>query len=140
VFKKTRIAIAFGLSVVASVGLIAQQKPAATARPATASKPDLSGTWTNATITPLERPQGVTDLVLSEEAAARMERAVIARRGKWRAHWLQAYQTIVGGVHAAMAVGSVPSVQFTVRPASSRRARSRGPRGDRARAGAGASA
>jgi len=81
VFKKTRIAIACGLSVVASVGLIAQQKPAATAKPA-AARPDLSGTWTNATITPLERPQGVTDLVLSEEAAARMERAVIARRDK----------------------------------------------------------
>jgi hypothetical protein len=82
VFKKTRIAIAVGLSVVASVGLIAQQKPPATAKPVAAAKPDLSGTWTNATITPLERPQGVTDLVLSEEAAARMERAVIARRDK----------------------------------------------------------
>jgi hypothetical protein len=29
----------------------------------------LQGTWTNATITPLERPQNVKDLVLSEEAA-----------------------------------------------------------------------
>ena len=64
-----RLAIAFGLAAVASATLVAQQKPAATTRP----RPDLSGTWTNATITPLERPQGVTDLVLSEEAANRME-------------------------------------------------------------------
>ncbi len=73
-----RIAVAFGLAVVASVTLVAQQKPAPSARPT----PDLSGTWTNATITPLERPQGVTDLVLSEAAAAQMEQAVIARRDK----------------------------------------------------------
>src|SRR6185503_5056477 len=67
-----RTLIAFGLAAVASVGLIAQQKP----------KPDLSGTWTNATITPLERPQGVKDLVLSEDAATRMERNIVARRDK----------------------------------------------------------
>jgi hypothetical protein len=37
-------------------------------------KPDLQGTWTNATITPLERPQNMKNLVLSEEEAARMEK------------------------------------------------------------------
>ena len=73
-----RIAIAFGLAIVASVTLVAQQRSAPTAKP----KPDLSGTWTNATITPLERPQGVKDLVLTEDAARRMEQAVIARRDK----------------------------------------------------------
>jgi hypothetical protein len=67
-----RLAIAFSLVAVASVALFAQQRP----------RPDLSGTWTNATITPLERPQGVKDLILSEEAATRMERAMIARRDR----------------------------------------------------------
>jgi hypothetical protein len=76
-----RVAIAFGLAFVATATLIAQQRPAATAKPAAASR-DLNGTWTNATITPLERPQGVKDLVLSEEAANRMEQAIVARRDK----------------------------------------------------------
>jgi hypothetical protein len=76
-----RVAIAFGFAFVATATLIAQQRPAATAKPAAASR-DLGGTWTNATITPLERPQGVKDLVLSEEAANRMEQAIVARRDK----------------------------------------------------------
>src|SRR5690242_17384318 len=76
------LVIAAALALAVSVSVIAQQKPAATPVRAAAAKPDLSGTWTNATITPLERPQGVTDLVLSEEAATRMERAMIERRDK----------------------------------------------------------
>jgi hypothetical protein len=76
-----RVAIAFGFALVATATLVAQQRPAATANRSTASR-DLSGTWTNATITPLERPQGVKDLVLSEEAATRMEQAIVARRDK----------------------------------------------------------
>ena len=43
-------------------------------------KPDLQGTWSNATITPLERPANVSGLVLSEEEARRMEQAALARR------------------------------------------------------------
>ena len=35
--------------------------------------PDLQGTWTSATITGLERPEGIEKLVLSPEEAARME-------------------------------------------------------------------
>jgi hypothetical protein len=73
--------VACGLALIASASVIAQQKPSVPARTAP-SKPDLSGTWTNATITPLERPQGVTDLVLSEDAATRMERNIVARRDK----------------------------------------------------------
>src|SRR6478609_6359060 len=82
-----RILSALGLALVASVGVIAQQASPPTAKPwvmprTPDGKPELQGVWTNATITPLERPQGITDLVLSEEAAARMERAVIARRDR----------------------------------------------------------
>jgi hypothetical protein len=83
-----RIAIGVGIAVVATVSVIAQQAPARTAKPATAAlrtpdgKSDLQGVWTNATLTPLERPQNVKDLVLTEEQALSMEKAVIARRDR----------------------------------------------------------
>src|SRR5215216_4799403 len=87
-----RIAIALGLAAIVTTAAIAQQAPASIARPAIAKpaamqrssdgKPDLQGVWTNATITPLERPQNVKDLVLTEEQAARMEKATIDRRDK----------------------------------------------------------
>src|SRR6478609_11624904 len=82
-----RILSALGLALVASVGVIAQQASPPTAKPwvmprTPDGKPELQGVWSNATITPLERPQGVTDLVLSEEAAARMEKATVDRRDR----------------------------------------------------------
>jgi hypothetical protein len=55
-----------------------KQKPASLRTPD--GKPDLQGIWSNATITPLERPQNVTNLVLSQEEATRMERATLERR------------------------------------------------------------
>ncbi len=42
-------------------------------------QPDLQGVWTNATITPLERPNGFTSAVLTEAEAARLEKQVAAR-------------------------------------------------------------
>ena len=75
--------IGFALAVLGAASLGAQARPGTTATLRTADgKPDLQGTWTNATITPLERPQNVTNLVLSEEEAARMERAVVERRDR----------------------------------------------------------
>ena len=62
---------------------IAAQTPAkpAPAVPRTPwGAPDLQGIWSNATITPLERPQNVTSLVLTDEQAERMERATLERR------------------------------------------------------------
>src|ERR1700730_15126485 len=35
--------------------------------------PDLQGLWTNASLTTLERPQGVNDLVMTPELAAKLE-------------------------------------------------------------------
>ncbi|MFA5909539.1 MAG: hypothetical protein WC815_12235 [Vicinamibacterales bacterium] len=74
---------AAGLASVAGVHLSGegQQAPSAIARPARTAdgKPDLTGTWSNATITPLERPQGVSNLVLSAEEAARMEKTTADR-------------------------------------------------------------
>ena len=43
-------------------------------------KPDLQGNWTNETLTPLERPNGVSSLTMSDEAAARLAQGIAARR------------------------------------------------------------
>jgi hypothetical protein len=68
-------------------GAVQPAKPAAS-RPATAKpsaiprtpdgKPDFTGNWTNATITPFERLQSGQPLVLTEEAALKMEASTAA--------------------------------------------------------------
>ncbi len=45
-------------------------------------RPDLQGFWTNATITPLERPNGFTSGVLTEAEAQRLEKQVAARQDR----------------------------------------------------------
>ena len=77
------LALTFGLLAATTVVAqkpfdSAQGKPASLRTPD--GKPDLQGIWSNATITPLERPKNVTSLVLSDEEAARMERATLERR------------------------------------------------------------
>jgi hypothetical protein len=62
-------------------------KPAGTAKPWAVprtpdGKPDLQGNWTNETLTPIERPQGVSNLILSEEEARRLEGNMAARRDR----------------------------------------------------------
>src|SRR5688572_5066695 len=74
-----RIVIATVFAALTATSMIAQQAKPAALRTAD-GKPDLQGIWSNATITPLERPQNVTSLVLSDEEAARMERATLERR------------------------------------------------------------
>jgi hypothetical protein len=71
-----RIIFALSLAVVTSAGLIAGQHYPRTR----AGKPDLQGTWTNATLTPLVRPQNQPNLVMSAEQAARMEKSSTDRR------------------------------------------------------------
>jgi hypothetical protein len=56
----------------------AQAKPAASAYKAPRNawgQPDLQGIWTNATITPLERPAQYKDLALPDSEAAKLEQA-----------------------------------------------------------------
>ncbi len=78
----TLTASLLGLAVVAAqtqAPASAPKQSGATARPAPAKptavprladgRPDLQGNWTNATITPLERPRPNTPLVISEEEA-----------------------------------------------------------------------
>jgi hypothetical protein len=60
-------------------------KPAGTAKPwmlprTPDGKPDLQGNWTNETLTPLERPRGMTGLVMTEDEAERLEKGMAARR------------------------------------------------------------
>jgi hypothetical protein len=75
-----RIAIAVGFAVVVATSLGAQAlKPGAIPRTPD-GKPDLQGIWSNATITPLERPQNIKDLILTEAQAAQMEKATVERR------------------------------------------------------------
>jgi hypothetical protein len=45
-------------------------------------KPDLQGNWTNETLTPLERPQGASSLVMTEDEARKLETGMAARRDR----------------------------------------------------------
>ena len=77
--KLTLVLAAAALALAAAPTLAAAQaKPAASSykAPRTAfGQPDLQGIWTNATITPLERPAEYKDLVLPEAEVARLEGA-----------------------------------------------------------------
>ena len=68
--------IALTFAALAAATVVAQEPSLRTPD----GKPDLQGIWSNATITPLERPQNVTDLVLTDEQAERMERTSAERR------------------------------------------------------------
>ena len=63
----------FGVSTIAE-----QAKPWTMPRAAD-GKPDLQGIWTNATITPLVRPQNQPNLVLTAEQAAKLEKSTADR-------------------------------------------------------------
>jgi hypothetical protein len=71
-------ALAAAPTVAAAQAVAAQAKPAASAYKAPRNafgQPDLQGIWTNATITPLERPAQFNDLVIPEAEAAKLEQA-----------------------------------------------------------------
>src|SRR5262245_49658281 len=67
------LATLIGLLVATSVSA-AEQAPKNWKMPRTADgQPDLQGIWTNATITPLERPKELTNLVLTDAEAKAIE-------------------------------------------------------------------
>jgi hypothetical protein len=85
--------LAFALAgVLVALVAVAAQAPARKPAPAALKawsvprtpdgKPDLQGNWTNETLTPLERPTGVTSLVMSEAEAARLEKGTAERRDR----------------------------------------------------------
>src|SRR5262249_12527659 len=84
-----------GRCLVVSMGLVAvvSAEPAATPPRAPDGHPDLQGFWTNASITPLERPQelGGREFLRREEAAEDRRRALAplatAQRGGTEAHY-----------------------------------------------------
>src|SRR5918992_2231202 len=69
-------------TAVAAIGLalvpVAGQSPASLPRMPD-GRPDLQGTWTNATITPVERASEFTSLVLGPDDVARLEKGVAER-------------------------------------------------------------
>ena len=83
-----RLGMRVGVVVVAAVAVwalapVAGQAPAGVARPWTTPRtadgqPDLQGNWTNATITPIDRPQGAPP-VYTEQQVRRMEKGYADR-------------------------------------------------------------
>ena len=70
--------------------------------------PDLQGIWTNATLTPVERPETLSTAVLSTEAAAQLEqrsaaekeasdRFILGSVGAYNQFWMDAGTTVVDG-------------------------------------------
>jgi hypothetical protein len=84
------LAIACGALLIANEGLSAQAKPAPAQQTAAKPKiprladgrPDLQGTYDIATMTPVDRPRGVKNLVLTEQEAAAMEKYEAQRQVK----------------------------------------------------------
>ena len=72
------IAVAGALALFGASTIAEQAKPWTMPRTAD-GKPDLQGIWTNATITPIERPTTQPNLVLSAEEAAKMEKTTADR-------------------------------------------------------------
>lgn len=85
--KAKRVAsVALAVATLAAVGMLAPvagQAPAGMAKPWTMARtadghPDLQGTWSNATITPIDRPKGAPP-VYTEQQAARIEKGAADR-------------------------------------------------------------
>ena len=82
----SRVALGLAAAAVATFGIYgstAAQAPAGIAKPWTMprtpdGKPDLQGSWSNATLTPLERAEG-TPLVMPEEQVTKMEKSFADR-------------------------------------------------------------
>jgi hypothetical protein len=116
---------------VTAVSLSAQKK---TALLTPWGEPDLQGTWTNATITPLERPAnlGGKAFLTAEEAAAQEKRAAAQREnseaaparpgdvGTYNQFWTDSGTKVVGTRQTSLVVDP-PDGRVPVRPEAERR-------------------
>jgi hypothetical protein len=118
------VAGAFVVVAMMGTALSGQSKPAWTAPRTADGRPDLQGTWTNATITPLERPASLKDKpFLTESEARAMEQLAADRReeadkpvpGKFESYnqfWLDGGTTVLSTRQTSLVVdpadGRVP--------------------------------
>jgi hypothetical protein len=77
-----RLSVLVGVVVLAAVPIAGQQPSGYKAPRTPDGQPDLQGFWTNATYTPLERPDGVTKEFYTPEEYAGVERRAAARESE----------------------------------------------------------
>src|SRR6476620_2693527 len=127
------LAGALALVVIAGASPGAQaRKPAWTQSKTADGQPDLQGTWTNATITPLERPAALKDKAfLTEAEAAAIEKRTAALReeadkpipGRFESYnqfWLDSGTTVLPTRQTSLVVDP-PDGRVPVKPAEEER-------------------
>jgi hypothetical protein len=120
------------LFAIVGVSLAAQSKPGWKAPRTPDGQPDLQGIWTNATITPLERPAAWKDKTfLTEAEAAAFEKQAAARReeadkpipGRFESYnqfWLDGGTTVLSTRQTSLVVDP-PDGRVPVKPAEEKR-------------------
>jgi hypothetical protein len=128
----TRRLLCVALFASVGVSLAAQSKPGWKAPRTPDGQPDLQGIWTNATITPLERPASLKDktflteaeaLALERQAAARREEADKPIPGRFESYnqfWLDAGTTVLSTRQTSLVVDP-PDGRVPVKPAEEKR-------------------
>jgi hypothetical protein len=124
--------VAGGISAAAGVAPVAQERAWTTPRTAWGD-PDLQGTWTNETITPLERPATLADKAfLTEEEAIAVEQRTAAQRagaddrtprggvGNYNQFWLDSGSRVVSTRRTSLVIDP-PNGRVPVRPEAERR-------------------
>lgn len=77
-----KLSVLMGIVMLAAIPIAGQQPSTYTAPRTPDGKPDLQGFWTNATYTPLERPDGVTKELYTVEEFAEIEKRATERQGE----------------------------------------------------------